>query len=215
MPFFAFGAMPPRTAVRARAVAGGAAAAASTGCERGREELNESRAAVGLAPIERFHGGISERLAMVGDVPAARVPAALAGGSARDRADASSSCPTRTSSCRGATGRWCWSRRRPRRTPSAGCCARRSRGSPTSRFACWRRRTGSWAEVPIEVPGERGRASIGSATRRRCAGRTWSSATAGTGRWRGRSAPACRCCAARRSATWPRTARGWRGRVPG
>ena len=30
------------------------------GCERGRDELNETRAQVGLPPLERFHGGISE-----------------------------------------------------------------------------------------------------------------------------------------------------------
>ena len=47
MPFFAFGALPPRTAVGAGGVAG-ALPVLIGGLRRGREEMNESRAAVGL-----------------------------------------------------------------------------------------------------------------------------------------------------------------------
>ncbi len=39
------------------------------GLRQGRAELNEQREAIGLAPIERFHGGISERLALVATFP--------------------------------------------------------------------------------------------------------------------------------------------------
>ena len=39
------------------------------GLRRGREEMNESRAAVGLPAIDRFHGGISEELAVVATFP--------------------------------------------------------------------------------------------------------------------------------------------------
>ena len=35
------------------------------GAAAGRDELNETRSALGLPPQERFHGGISERLAIV------------------------------------------------------------------------------------------------------------------------------------------------------
>ncbi len=44
------------------------------GLERGRQELNESRERVGLEPIERFHGGISERLALVATFPQLEYP---------------------------------------------------------------------------------------------------------------------------------------------
>ena len=44
------------------------------GLQRGREEGNELRAAVGLAPLERFHGGISEALALVATLPQLEYP---------------------------------------------------------------------------------------------------------------------------------------------
>jgi UDP:flavonoid glycosyltransferase YjiC (YdhE family) len=39
------------------------------GLRRGRDELNLKRAELGLAPVERFHGGISEDLALVATFP--------------------------------------------------------------------------------------------------------------------------------------------------
>jgi UDP:flavonoid glycosyltransferase YjiC (YdhE family) len=68
MPFFAFGWLPPRTPV-GRAAWRAALPVLLKGLETGRRELNETRERVGLAPIERFHGGISERLAMVATFP--------------------------------------------------------------------------------------------------------------------------------------------------
>ena len=44
------------------------------GLRRGRDELNETRARLGLAPIERFHGGISELLAIVATFPQLEYP---------------------------------------------------------------------------------------------------------------------------------------------
>jgi MGT family glycosyltransferase len=44
------------------------------GLRRGREELNGSRARLGLAPIERFHGGLSTELVMVGTLPELEYP---------------------------------------------------------------------------------------------------------------------------------------------
>ncbi len=73
MPFFAFGAMPPRTAV-GRALWRGALPVLVGGLRRGREEMNETRAELGLAPLERFHGGISERLALVATFPQLEYP---------------------------------------------------------------------------------------------------------------------------------------------
>ena len=49
-----------------------------TGLRRGRRELNQQRAALGLAPLERFHGGISAELAMVATFPQLEYPARLA-----------------------------------------------------------------------------------------------------------------------------------------
>lgn len=73
MPFFAVGVMPPRSRL------GGAAWRAAlpvleTGLRRGRDELNETRAELGLAPIDRFHGGMSEELVLVGTYPQLEYP---------------------------------------------------------------------------------------------------------------------------------------------
>jgi MGT family glycosyltransferase len=73
MPFFAFGAQPPRTRV-GRALWRQALPVLVGGLRRGREEMNESRAAVGLPPVERFHGGISEELALVATFPQLEYP---------------------------------------------------------------------------------------------------------------------------------------------
>ncbi len=85
-PLFGVGALPARTPV-GRALWRATAPMLARGLERGREDLNRSRAVVGLAPTERWHGGISEAAGDGGDVPAARVSAALAGGGAGGRAD--------------------------------------------------------------------------------------------------------------------------------
>jgi UDP:flavonoid glycosyltransferase YjiC (YdhE family) len=73
MPFFAFGLQPPRTPV-GRAVWRGALPVLESGLRRGQREMNETRAAVGLPPIERFHGGISEELALVATFPQLEYP---------------------------------------------------------------------------------------------------------------------------------------------
>lgn len=73
MPFFAFGAMPPRTPV-GRALWRAALPVLVGGLERGREELNQTRAVLGLPPQERFHGGISEELALVATFPQLEYP---------------------------------------------------------------------------------------------------------------------------------------------
>jgi MGT family glycosyltransferase len=73
MPFFAFGAQPPRTPV-GRAMWQAALPVLVGGLRRGRREGNEMREAAGLAPIERFHGGISEELALVATFPQLEYP---------------------------------------------------------------------------------------------------------------------------------------------
>jgi UDP:flavonoid glycosyltransferase YjiC (YdhE family) len=72
-PFFAFGWLPPRTPL-GRAAWKAALPMLIGGLETGRAELNESREKVGLPPVERFHGGISERLAMVATFPQLEYP---------------------------------------------------------------------------------------------------------------------------------------------
>jgi MGT family glycosyltransferase len=73
LPFFAFGLQPPRTSV-GRAVWRGALPVLEAGLRRGRREMNETRAAVGLPPVERFHGGISPDLALVATFPQLEYP---------------------------------------------------------------------------------------------------------------------------------------------
>jgi UDP:flavonoid glycosyltransferase YjiC (YdhE family) len=73
LPFFSFGAFPARTPV-GRALWRAALPVLVGGLERGREEMNRSRAVVGLPAIERFHGGISEELALVATFPQLEYP---------------------------------------------------------------------------------------------------------------------------------------------
>jgi UDP:flavonoid glycosyltransferase YjiC (YdhE family) len=73
MPFFSLGWQPPRTPLGRLAwrlplplIEGG--------LRRGREDLNHTREALGLAPLERFHGGTSEELALVATFPQLEYP---------------------------------------------------------------------------------------------------------------------------------------------
>jgi UDP:flavonoid glycosyltransferase YjiC (YdhE family) len=73
LPFFAFGMQPPRTPV-GRVLWRGALPILESGLRRGRDEMNETRAAVGLPPVAGFHGGISRELAMVATFPQLEYP---------------------------------------------------------------------------------------------------------------------------------------------
>ncbi len=73
MPFFAFGLQLPRTPV-GRALWRRALPLLESGLRRGRREMNETRAALGLSPLEGFHGGISRDLAMVATFPQLEYP---------------------------------------------------------------------------------------------------------------------------------------------
>jgi UDP:flavonoid glycosyltransferase YjiC (YdhE family) len=73
LPFFGFGLVAARTPV-GRAVWGAGRPLLETGLRRGRRELNAERAELGLPPAERFHGGISEELALVATYPQLEYP---------------------------------------------------------------------------------------------------------------------------------------------
>jgi MGT family glycosyltransferase len=73
LPFFAIGLKPPRTPV-GRAVWRGGQRALEVGLEQGREDLNRQRARLDLPPVNRFHGGISPDLALVGTFPQLEYP---------------------------------------------------------------------------------------------------------------------------------------------
>jgi UDP:flavonoid glycosyltransferase YjiC (YdhE family) len=73
LPFFAVGALPPRTAL-GRALWRRALPMLVGGLRVGRDEINSSRAVVGLPPLSRFHGGISEDLALVATYPQLEYP---------------------------------------------------------------------------------------------------------------------------------------------
>ena len=75
MPFFGMGMAPPRTGA-GRRLWRAALPALETGLRIGRRELNETRRSIGLPPQERFHGGISDRLAIVGTFPQLEYPRA-------------------------------------------------------------------------------------------------------------------------------------------
>ena len=67
-PPYALGARPPRTAA-GRALWRALEGPVEGGLRRGRDELNATRARLGLATIDRLHGGISEQLCLVGTFP--------------------------------------------------------------------------------------------------------------------------------------------------
>ncbi len=72
-PPYALGARRPRTALGAtlwRAFDRPVRA----GLERGRSELNDARRQVGLGPVSRLHGGLSEELCLVGTLPQLEYP---------------------------------------------------------------------------------------------------------------------------------------------
>ncbi len=67
-PIYSLGARLPRTAA-GRAFWRQAQRASDRGLERGRVELNQTRARVGLPPLDYVHGGISRQLALVATFP--------------------------------------------------------------------------------------------------------------------------------------------------
>ncbi len=73
LPFFAVGLQPPRTPV-GRAVWRAGQRALNIGLEQGRNDLNRQRARLGLPPVDRFHGGISPDLALIGTFPQLEYP---------------------------------------------------------------------------------------------------------------------------------------------
>ena len=73
LPFFAIGLRPARTPL-GRAIWRGGQRALNVGLEHGRRDLNRQRERLDLAPVERFHGGISTELALVGTFPQLEYP---------------------------------------------------------------------------------------------------------------------------------------------
>lgn len=78
-PFFAAGLRSPRTAL-GRAAWRQGDRLLRLGLEQGRRDLNRQRQRLGLAPLERFHGGISPDLALVATFPHLEYPRAWPGG---------------------------------------------------------------------------------------------------------------------------------------
>jgi UDP:flavonoid glycosyltransferase YjiC (YdhE family) len=73
LPPYGLGAMPGRSPL-GRALWTVLARPTHLGVERGRRELNETRRRVGLPPLDRPYGGISEDLCMVGTFPQLEYP---------------------------------------------------------------------------------------------------------------------------------------------
>src|SRR5205823_2268429 len=72
-PIYSLGARLARTAL-GRALWRRAQGPVTRGLELGREELNRTRARLGLQPVERVHGGISDELALVATLPELEYP---------------------------------------------------------------------------------------------------------------------------------------------
>jgi len=74
-PIYSLGARLPRSAA-GRALWRRAHPLVARGLERGRAELNDTRARLGLAPLDYVHGGISRELALVATFPQLEYPRA-------------------------------------------------------------------------------------------------------------------------------------------
>lgn len=72
-PPYSFGARWPRTAL-GRGLWSRLDPLVEKGLRYGQRELNETRAQLGLAPVERVHGGLSERLCLVATYPQLEYP---------------------------------------------------------------------------------------------------------------------------------------------
>ncbi|HEX4009020.1 MAG TPA: nucleotide disphospho-sugar-binding domain-containing protein [Solirubrobacteraceae bacterium] len=72
-PPYAFGAMMPRTEV-GRTLWRVFDRPVRSGLSRGRDELNDTRRRLGLPPLTRFHGGLSQGLTLVGTLPQLEYP---------------------------------------------------------------------------------------------------------------------------------------------
>jgi UDP:flavonoid glycosyltransferase YjiC (YdhE family) len=72
-PPYAFGARLPRTALGKR-LWGALERPLEGGLRQGRAELNATRAKLGLPPVERLHGGLSQSLSIVGTFPQLEYP---------------------------------------------------------------------------------------------------------------------------------------------
>ena len=72
-PPYAVGARLPRTRLGA-SLWSALAHPVEAGLRRGRDELNDTRRRLGLPPVERLHGGLSERLCLVGTFPQLEYP---------------------------------------------------------------------------------------------------------------------------------------------
>ena len=73
MPFFAFGFLPPRTAL-GRAGWRRWQPMLEAGLRQGRDEYNETRARVGLPALDRLHSGLSDELTLVATFPQLEYP---------------------------------------------------------------------------------------------------------------------------------------------
>jgi len=76
-PIYSLGARMPRTAA-GRAFWSRAHKVVDKGLERGRVELNQTRAQLGLPPLDYVHGGISRQLALVATFPQLEYPRSAA-----------------------------------------------------------------------------------------------------------------------------------------
>ena len=72
-PPYAMGARLPRSAA-GKTLWRGFQPLVETGLRQGRAELNETREKLGLSPVRRLHGGLSERLTIVGTFPGLEYP---------------------------------------------------------------------------------------------------------------------------------------------
>jgi UDP:flavonoid glycosyltransferase YjiC (YdhE family) len=72
-PPYTLGARPPRTAIGQRFWSA-LARPVEAGLRRGRAELNDARAKLGLPPVSRLYGGLSDELCIVGTFPQLEYP---------------------------------------------------------------------------------------------------------------------------------------------
>ena len=154
-PIYSVGARLPRTGA-GRWLWRRAQRPVERGLEIGRLELNETRAGLGLAPVDHPHGGISRPLALVGTFPQLEYPRTwpehihVVGPLMWEPPADDVELPM-TGSIEGPR-HWYWSRHRQRRILSTDCSWRRCAGladAPVRVLATWNRRL---PPRPLPVP---------------------------------------------------------------
>ena len=152
LPFFAVGLRPAPHARRPRRSGGPGSGRSTSASSTAGATSTRQRERLGLAPIERFHGGISPELALVATFPQLEYPRRWPAAVQVTGPMTFEVAPPGHRAARRRARRSSWSPPAPPTTPATTWCARRWRRSPTSRVRVVATTNRVAPQSPIEVP---------------------------------------------------------------